>query len=141
MRRTTTIIAVLVAALIAGSCGGGSDVTTQSAVAIIDSDLLGDGNYTGSGSYTVIEAQRAYSTQAGATAVAARVSVPGEDSLCLFWYVGGHNPGEGLIIGDNVTRYYSVWSAAASVGSPANDTVKALKATPEGKAVIAASGC
>jgi hypothetical protein len=76
-----------------------------------------------------------------ATAVAARVSVPGIDVLCLFWYVGGQNPGDGLIIGDTVTREFSVWSSAATVGSPADETVSELKGTPEGKAVISATGC
>jgi hypothetical protein len=73
--------------------------------------------------------------------VAARVSVPGEDTLCLFWYMGGKAPGDGLIIGDTVTRAFSVWGAAATDGSPADDQVRALKKTDEGIAAIAASGC
>jgi hypothetical protein len=111
---------------------------TQGATRIVDSDLLGDGNYTGSGSYAVFGANKPYSSEYDATAVAAGISVPGDDSLCLFWYMGGRSPGDGLIFGDTVTRAFSVWGEAASAGSPADDQVRALKKTDEG---IAASGC
>jgi hypothetical protein len=88
----------------------------------------------------VYEANRAYSSEHDATAVAARISVPGEESLCVFWYMGGRSQGVGLIIGDTVTRAFSVWAAVAA-GSPADDQVRALKKTDEGIAAIAASGC
>ena len=99
-KRNGTIVAIVVFVVfgwlvIASNDSGGSGsptVVTQGATRIVDSDLLGDGNYTGSGSYAVFGANKAYSSEYDATAVAARISVPGEDSLCLFWYMGGRSP-------------------------------------------------
>ena len=138
MHRNLIIVTFALVTLTA-ACSPYPEIETTSAVAFVNSDLLGDNNYTGEGTFTVIEAQQAYNADEDATAVAARITVPGNESLCLFWYVGGEL--EGLIIGDTVTREYSVWSFPAAENSPANQTVVRLKATDEGKAVLFASGC
>ena len=116
-------------------------VEIQNAMTTVSSTLLGDGAFIGSGSYAVIEARKAYNSEMDATAVAAKVSVPGINDLCLFWYVGGESVGDGLTIGDTVTREFSVWGADVDAGSPAADWVRALKRSPEGIAAIAAAGC
>jgi hypothetical protein len=150
-KRNSTIVAiaafavflswVAIDARIDSSDSGSPTVVTQGATDIVDSTLLGDGNYTGSGSYAVYGARKAYSSEHDASAVAARISVPGEESLCLFWYMGGRSQVGGDIIGDTVTRAFSVWGEAATAGSPADDQVRALKKTDEGTAVVAASAC
>jgi hypothetical protein len=105
------------------------------AKALVNDTLLGGGSYTGPGTFTTRSAETAYRSEDDATAVAARVSVPGNLKLCLFWYMGGTSPGDGLIIGDQVTRDYSDWGAAVTTGSPADDQVRELKHSPEGIAV------
>jgi hypothetical protein len=74
-KRDSTIVAIVVIAgfifltFATAEPDSSPTVATQSATGIVDSTLLGDGNYTGSGSYSVYEANRAYSSEHDATAV------------------------------------------------------------------------
>ncbi len=103
--------------------------------------LLGE-NWTGSGDYVLLSASSAYSAGGDFTVYAARIDAPGAEGLCLFWRADGTSlDGGGLIIGDTVTRKFSVWGSAASAGSPADDRVRDAKRSPAGRAVIAAAGC
>jgi hypothetical protein len=104
--------------------------------------LLSGGNYTGSGTFTVKQAAKSYNSTYNVTQVAARVEVSGiPDDLCFYWYVGGPTLGSGPIVGDSLTRRYSVWGSEATSGSPADRQVKQQKETAQGRAARAAVGC
>lgn len=122
------------------SASSAPPVQTSSAVSEVQNTLLGDA-YIGSGSYTVHQAAKAYNSEEDFTAYSARVSVPGVDDLCLYWYSGGRTFGDGLTLGDTLTRQFSDWGAAASADSPAADLVRASARTDEGRAVVAKVGC
>ena len=87
------------------------------------------------------DAAKAYDASEDFTAYAARISSPGAEDLCLYWYSGGQAFGDGLTIGDTVTRAFSDWGSAADASSAAAGTVRESQNTPEGRAVIAAVGC
>ena len=106
----------------------------------MNSTLLGAA-WIGSGAYTLHDAAKAYGASEDFTAYAARISSPGAEDLCLYWYSGGQAFGDGLTIGDTVTRAFSEWGSAADASSPAAGTVRESQNTPEGRAVIAAVGC
>ncbi len=136
------VIVLLVIAWVGGAGGdtASSSVATQSATREVEGTLLGDA-WIGAGSYTLHAAAKAYNAAGDFTAYAARISAPGADDLCLYWYAGGRNFGDGLTLGDTVTREFSDWGSLASADSPAASTVRASAATPEGRAVIAKVGC
>ncbi len=109
----------------------------EDATAEAESDLLGE-NWTGSGTYTVVGACKAYNADDDFTAYAARIIAPGvEDGLTLFWRMNGQTMGDGLLVGDTVTREFSVWGADANVGSPIDEAVNDAKDSDEGEAAIA----
>ena len=142
------VVALFGASLLDGGANSGSsttpraDVATSSAQGEVDGTLLGDA-WIGSGSYTVLATSKATGTDAGEPfqVYAARIDAPGAEDLCLFWYADGARLGEGMIIGDTVTRQFSEWGSAAAAGSAAADVARAASRTPEGLAVIRAIGC
>lgn len=142
------VVTILVAGVLIfnGGDSGGSDssarteTATQGAMSEVEGTLLGDA-WIGSGNYTVHATAKAYNAAEDFTAFAARISAPGADDLCLYWYPGGQTFGDGLTIGDTVTRAFSDWGSAASADSPAADLVRSSGSTPEGRAVIAKVGC
>ncbi|MCH7845272.1 MAG: hypothetical protein IH850_05515 [Acidobacteria bacterium] len=141
------LIVVVVVVLASQDDDGASGTTSGSpagrildAIGDVDGRLLGSA-WIGSGTYTLHDAAKAYSASEDFTAYAARISVTGAEDLCLYWYSGGQAPGDGLTIGDTLTRQFSDWGSVAEAGSQADDTVRASKSTPEGRAVIAGVGC
>lgn len=110
---------------------------TADAKAEVDTTLLGD-SWTGNGAYTIVKACKAYNADDDFTVYAARITAPGlEDGQTLFWRQGGRTAGEGLLVGDTVTRQFSVWGADARAGSPADEQVNDARESAEGQAVIA----
>ncbi len=130
------ILGVLFGSL--GRAGGGTQI--RNATSDVNGTLLGTA-WIGSGAYALHDAAKAYNASQDFTAYAARVSIPGAEDLCLYWYSGGQTPGDGLTIGDSLTRQLSRWGSAVTTGSQADDTVRASKSTPEGRAAIAAVDC
>jgi hypothetical protein len=115
-----------------------SAISVQSARSEVQILLLGE-NWTGSGSYTLLDSAKAYNSTGQWWVIAARVSAPG-GQLELFWSADGTNIGDGLIIGDTVTREFSAWGAAASASSEAADLVRERQNSPHGQAVMEAVG-
>ena len=113
------------------------DVETADAVTVVEDELLSVGEYT----FTVLAARMAYSDVEEATAVAAMVSVTGMDSVCMFWFIEGRIPGDGIIVSDRTTRQFSVSGEGVPIGSPEEEPVLRLKQTPEGAAVVDEVGC
>ena len=135
---SASLVAVAVMMVLA-SCTteaeGGGEIETVEATALVEDVLLPDGEVH----LTVQAAAQAYSEAAGATAVAAMVSVTGADSICMFWYIEGEAPDDGLIIADAYARQFSPWGA--SVDSPEDEMVMELKSSREGVAVFEAISC
>lgn len=115
-------------------------VTTHDATAEVDTKLLGP-SWTGFGDYTILAARKAYSSSDDFTAFAARLDASGVSDLCLYWWLGGRNFGDGLLIGDTVTRGFSDWGAAATADSPAARLVRESKLTSVGQSVVNQVGC
>ncbi|HSJ71058.1 MAG TPA: hypothetical protein VLA29_05350 [Acidimicrobiia bacterium] len=115
---------------------------TSSAQSEVDGTLLGDA-WIGSGSYTILATSKASGSDAGEPfqVYAARIDAPGAEDLCLFWYADGARLGDGLTLGDTVTREFSDWGSAVTAGSPAAEVFRGASNTPEGQAVIRAVGC
>lgn len=138
--RRRTVLIILAAMLVLASCSsesGGDEVQTADATGLVEEILLTDGEVH----LTVQAAEQAYSKTAEATAVAAMVSITGADSLCMFWYMEGIDPDDGLIIGDAYARQFSPWGASVTTGSPEDEMVMNLRSSPEGTAVLAAIDC
>ena len=134
---------VLIVGFIGGLLGDDDEAPTATvhvnvadATAEVDTVLLGE-NWTGSGSYTILKAGKAYNSAGDFTVYATKINSPGAEGLVLFWRADGSQLTDGLIIGDIVTREFSVWGAAASPGSPIDDQVEIAKISPEGQAVLA----
>ncbi len=111
-------VAVAVALLIA-ACGRAP--ATEDATADVEDLLLGE-NWTGQGTYEMVAAAKA-TTEGGDTVYAAQIRTGGSD-IVLFW----RQDASGLLIGDAITRRYSVWGQAATAGSPAGRLVEDAKA-------------
>ena len=108
----------------------------RTATAEAESDLLGE-NWTGSGTYTLVGACKAYNAEDDFTAYAARITAPGfEDGVTLFWRMNGEALGDGLLTGDTVTREFSAWGELSNTGSPIDEAVNEAKASDEGEAAI-----
>ena len=105
------------------------------ASAAVDGFLLGE-YWTGSGPYTIEAAASAFSSTGDFQVFAARIAGPGIEETTLFWRADGRELGDGLIIGDTVTRRYSIWGEATAGGSPADRKVQNAKSSPEGEAVL-----
>lgn len=129
-------MAMALAACTSGTSGD-AEIETADATALVQDVLLTKGEVH----LTVQAAEQAYSEAADATAVAAMVSITGADSLCMFWYIEGTADDRRQIIGDANARQFSPWGASIVTGSPEDDTVMALRSSPEGDAVMDAISC
>lgn len=120
--------ATILVIFVVGACGGGQ-VETADAAADVEELLLGE-NWIGPGTYETVAAAKA-STVEGDTVYAARIRT-GDREVVLFW----RQDASGLLIGDAVTRQYSVWGQAAVAGSPADQLVEEAKQSAAGRAVL-----
>ena len=127
------VVLIVVLATLAAGCGEVT-VETRDATADIESLLLGDEGWIGSGEYELLASAAAddHSSENRYTVTAARIRLDGGEEVTLFW----RQDSGGLLIGDATTRSYSVWGSEATVGSPVDELVEDAKDDPAGQAVL-----
>jgi hypothetical protein len=128
MQRTVLVLLLVIAAVSCSNTTPTEEVPASWFEGLYGWFLLSDEDTS------INKAARAYSSELDATAVAADVTSTVHGNLCLLWYVGGRELGDGLVIGDTVAGTDGLLPRTAEL-------LEELRQTDEGKAVIEAVGC